>query len=96
MSDSVALSSLKNLGMLTMTLRSSEAILKMYLTRLRRTGAQWTANIRGGFKTDSKCANTVVYAPLLDRFSPCFVEHLNFLRSDVESRIHAGDVIYYF
>ena len=36
-------------------------------------------NIRGGLKTDSKCSNTIVYAPLLNRFSPCFVEHLNLL-----------------
>ncbi len=28
-------------------------------------------NIRGGLKTDSKCSNTIVYAPLLNRFSPC-------------------------
>ena len=47
-------------------------------------------------KTDSKCSNTSVYALLLNRFSPCFVEHLNVFRSDVKSRIHAGGVIYYF
>ncbi len=46
-------------------------------------------------KTDSKCSNTIVYAPLLNRFSPCFVEHLNVLESGVKSRIHAGNVIYY-
>ena len=39
---------------------------------------------------DSKCSNTVVYAPLLNRILPCFVEHLNILKSDVKSRIHAG------
>ena len=33
---------------------------------------------------------------LSNRFSPCFVEHHNFLGSDVKSRIHAGDVIDYF
>ena len=32
----------------------------------------------------------------LNRFSPRFVEHLNLLRLDVKSRIHAGSVIYYF
>ncbi len=30
----------------------------MHLIRQRRTDAQWSANIRGGLKTDSKCSNT--------------------------------------
>ena len=47
-------------------------------------------------QSDSKCSNTNVYAPLLNRFAPCFVEHLNVLKSDVKSRIHAGNAIYYF
>jgi hypothetical protein len=48
-------------------------------------------------QTDSKCSNTIVYAPLLNRFAPCFVEHLNHLiKSDVKSRIHAGGMICYF
>ena len=37
---------------------SSKAILKMHLTRQRRAGAQWSANIRGGLKTGSNCSNT--------------------------------------
>ena len=40
-----------------------EPISKMHLTRQRRAGAQWSANIRGGLKTDSKYSNTnVVYS----------------------------------
>ena len=30
----------------------------MHLIRLRRTSDQWSASIRGGLKTDSKCSNT--------------------------------------
>ena len=37
-----------------------------------------------------------MYAALLRRLTPRFVEHPNLLRSDVKSRIHAGGVIYYF
>ena len=37
-------------------------------------------------QSDSKCSNTNVYAPLLNRFAPCFVEHHNLQRSGVKSR----------
>ena len=71
----------------------------MHLTRLLRTGAQWSANIRGGLKTDSKCLNTSppeADSTFESRFSPCFVEHLNVLKSDVKSRIPAGSLICYY
>jgi hypothetical protein len=38
-------------------------------TRLKNaSNAQWSANISGGLKTDSKYSNTNVYTPFLNRF----------------------------
>jgi hypothetical protein len=58
------------------------------LIRLRRTEAQWSANIRGGLSGGLKYSRTYANAPFSIRGT--LAEHFNLKRSEAKSRWQAG------